>query len=123
MHQTITSVDEIQAGDILLLRSNVGVSQEHPNGQMQRLKMHGFVPTQMYEGRPDPEFVMADTDRRERREICVLTNTGSIRVIAITDFWVMVDLPHFRYFQGVAQLANVIFAKSFFEQLYSKRKP
>lgn len=117
MHQTITRVDEIQAGDILLLRSNVGVSQEHPNGRRQKIKMTGFIPTQMYEGRPDPDFVMENPDSNERRVIFVPTNTGSIRVIAITSFWVMVDLPHWNG-QGIVQWANVIFAKSYFQQAF-----
>ena len=63
MHHIITSVDEIQAGDILKLRSRVDLGFEG----RQKIKMTGFIPTQMYERRPDPEFVMENPDRRERR--------------------------------------------------------
>ena len=117
MHHVITSIDEIQAGDVLQLLSNVGVTEELPNGRRQRIKTAGYVPTQTHTTRPDPDFVMEDPDRREKLEILVPTNTGSIRVIAITSFWIMVDFQHWYGRDGV-QWANVIIFKRTFESLF-----
>ena len=108
----ITSVREIQAGDILKLC--------HPNGKKQRIKMNGFIPTQMYETCRDPDFLMQNEDRNERREIYVPNYTGSIQVIAITDYWVMVNLPHSNA-QSIVQRA-VIFPKSYFEQVFLQQR-
>ena len=64
----------------------------------------------------DPDFLMENPDRNERRYIFVPNYTGSIQVIAITDFWVMVKLPHWNA-QSIVQWA-AIFSKSYFQQVF-----
>ena len=114
MHQTITRVDEIQAGDILKLRFSV--TEEHPSARRQKIKMTAFIPTHGHEMCRDPDFLMENPDRNERRYIFVPNYTGSIQVIAITDFWIMVELPHWNA-QSIVQWA-VIFSKSYFQQVF-----
>ena len=113
----ITTVEHIQVGDVLKLRSNDRTSLQ----QIRRLRIiiHGFIPTQDYETRPDPDFVMDDPDRRERREIAVPTNTG-IHVIAITSFWIMVDFWGW-YGRDTVEYSNVIISKGNFESMFLRQ--
>jgi len=76
MHHIITSVDDIHAGDVLKLRSNVGVTLEKPNGRRQHINIDAYIPTQNHSARPDPELLMRNPELKQTVRLAVPTGTG-----------------------------------------------
>ena len=52
---SITSLEDIEPGDLLMLHSTVAATPEHPEGRRQNIRIDGFVPDaeELYD--PDPE--------------------------------------------------------------------
>ena len=117
MDHIITSVDHIQAGDVLKLRSNVGVTLEKPNGRRQHINIDAYIPTQNHSARPDPEVLMRNPELKQTVRFAVPTNTGSIRVIAMTRHYIMVDFQHW-YGRDTVQWSNVMIPRQNFEVLF-----
>ena len=120
MHHVV-AINEIEVVGVLKLRSQVGVTESHPNGRRLRINVEGWTAwPENHTSYSDPEYVM-NSDHRAGVKIAVPTNTGSIRVKAKTLNWIMVDFQYW-YGRDTVEFANVIFSTSYFEQAFLKQR-
>ena len=111
MDHIITSIDQIEVGDKLLLLSNVGVTDTNPNGHDQYLHFVACVPKfDIGNHRPDPESLMREPELHVQLKFGLRTSMTSMQVIAKTQNYIMVDL----IVRGRVERHNVIMTKSDF---------